>query len=73
MDKMVARKINKSIKTYLIISILYNDIFDHLFIVAIGDRDNYLVFSRGYTINKIPYVQSDDNVGEILIYKSGKF
>ena len=44
-----------------------------MFIVAIGDRDNYLVFSRGYTINKIPYVQSDDNVGEILIYKSGKF
>jgi len=58
---------------YILISILYNDIFDHLFIVAIGDRDNYLVFSRGYTINKIPYVQSDDNVGEILIYKSGKF
>ena len=48
-------------------------IFYHLFIVAIGDRENYLVFSRGYSINKIPYVQSDDNIGETLIYKSGKF
>lgn len=48
-------------------------IFYHLLIVAIGDRDNYLVFSRGYTINKIPYVQSDDNVGERLIYKAGQF
>lgn len=36
----------------------------------IGDRENYLVFSRGYSINKIPYVQSDDNIGETLIYKS---
>lgn len=36
---------------------------------AITDTDNYLIFSRGYTVHKIPYVQSENNVGKRLLYK----
>lgn len=37
------------------------------------DQDNYLVFSRGYTLHKVPYAQTQDYIGERLLYKPSEW
>lgn len=34
-----------------------------------SNRDNYLLFSRGYTIHKVPYIQTEDDTGARVLYK----
>lgn len=39
--------------------------------LAMSNRDNYLLFSRGYTIHKVPYIQTEDDTGARVLYKPG--